>query len=116
MGSMTTESPWWTQGTLHQSDLEAWRIAEQNNRLATALDMLMALKEEASTRIVYESGEELMRYVIETALQLGDEHIVAEVTLADRSDMLFRMLIGRTAMSGRYVVDPSRSYCVSQAQ
>ena len=63
---MTTESPWWTQGTLHQSDLEAWRIAEQNNRLATALDMLMALKEEASTRIVYESGEELMRYVIET--------------------------------------------------
>ena len=61
-------------------------------------------------------GHRSMRYVIETALQLGDEHIVAEVTLADRSDMLFRMLIGRTAMSGRYVVDPSRSYCVSQAQ
>lgn len=63
---MSTESPWWTQGNLHQLDLEAWRVAEQNNRLATALDMLMALKEDAETHIVYETGEELMRYVIET--------------------------------------------------
>ncbi len=63
---MTTESPWWTQGTLHETHLDAWRVAEQNNRLATALDMLMALKEDGSTQIVYETGEELMRYVIET--------------------------------------------------
>ncbi len=59
-------------------------------------------------------GHRSMRYVIETELQLGDELISAEITLADRSDMLFRMLIGRTAMDGRYIVDPSRSYCVSQ--
>ncbi|WP_372863143.1 ATP-dependent zinc protease [Spongiibacter sp.] len=59
-------------------------------------------------------GHRSMRYVIETEMQLGNENIIAEITLADRSDMLFRMLIGRTAMTGRYVVDPSRSYCVSQ--
>lgn len=63
---MTTESPWWTQGTLHESHLEAWRVAEQNNRLATALDMLMALKEDSTTQINFETGEELMRYVVET--------------------------------------------------
>jgi hypothetical protein len=66
MKRMTTESSWWTQGTLHEGHLEDWRVAEQNNRLATALDMLMALKEETSTQIAYETGEELMRYVIET--------------------------------------------------
>lgn len=66
MGSMSTETPWWTQGNLHQLDLEAWRVAKQNNRLATALDMLMALKEDADTHITYETGEELMRYVVET--------------------------------------------------
>lgn len=63
---MTIESPWWTQGTLHDSHLEAWRVAEQNNRLATALDMLVALKEDGATQIIYETGEELMRYVVET--------------------------------------------------
>lgn len=59
-------------------------------------------------------GHRSMRYVIETELAMGDESVRAEITLADRSDMLFRMLIGRTAMKGRYIVDPGRSYCVSK--
>lgn len=59
-------------------------------------------------------GHRSMRYVIETALSLGQDSFPIEVTLADRSDMLFRMLVGRTAMKGRFLVDPSRSYCVSR--
>lgn len=59
-------------------------------------------------------GHRSMRYVIETELSMGSETVRAELTLADRSDMLFRMLIGRTAMKGRYIVDPGRSYCVSK--
>ncbi|GAB3377283.1 ATP-dependent zinc protease [Spongiibacter taiwanensis] len=59
-------------------------------------------------------GHRSMRYVIETALSLGQDSFPIEITLADRSDMLFRMLVGRTAMKGRFLVDPSRSYCVSR--
>jgi hypothetical protein len=55
-----------------------------------------------------------MRYVIETSICIGGEQFLAEMTLADRSQMLFRMLLGRTAMKNRYIVDPSRSYCASQ--
>lgn len=65
-------------------------------------------------RITDSGGHRSMRYVIETTMQLGDAVFVAEMTLADRSDMLFRMLLGRTAMKGRYVVDPARSYCLGQ--
>ncbi|AKH68319.1 hypothetical protein IMCC21906_00626 [Spongiibacter sp. IMCC21906] len=59
-------------------------------------------------------GHKSMRYVIETTIQLGQDSFPIEVTLADRSNMLFRMLVGRTAMKGRYLVDSSRSYCTSQ--
>ena len=60
-------------------------------------------------------GHRSMRYVIETTLALGDQQLSIEMPLADRSDMLFRMLIGRTAMKN-YIVDPSRSYCASEPQ
>jgi hypothetical protein len=61
-------------------------------------------------------GHRSMRYVIETKIRIGDEEQIAEMTLADRSQMLFRMLLGRTAMKNRYIVDPGRSYCASKKQ
>jgi len=55
-------------------------------------------------------GHQEERFVIESAVMLGPEIMRIELTLTARDDMLFRMLLGRTAMRGRYVVDPSRSY------
>lgn len=56
------------------------------------------------------SGKASDRFVILTPVRwMGDEWLV-ELTLADRSEMGFRMLIGREAMRGRMLVDPSRSY------
>lgn len=64
-------------------------------------------------RVVKDSGghaEE--RYVIETPVRFGDrdEEWLIEITLANRTDMRFAMLIGRTAIKDRFTVDPSRSY------
>lgn len=62
-------------------------------------------------RIVRDSGgHEEERYVIETDVQLGQDRWRIEMTLTSRDNMGFRMLLGRTAMRGRYTVDPSRSY------
>ncbi len=55
-------------------------------------------------------GHRADRYVIETVLDVGGERWPIEMTLTDRDTMLFRMLIGRTAMKGRATVDPGRSY------
>jgi hypothetical protein len=56
------------------------------------------------------SGRIERRPVIETALKLGAIKRRIAVTLTNRGDMLFPMLIGRTALGPEIVVDPSRRY------
>lgn len=56
-------------------------------------------------------GHRQHRVVIETTLVLAPELVwPIEVTLTSRSDMRFRMLLGRAAIRGRMLVDPGRSY------
>ncbi len=62
-------------------------------------------------RVVADSGgHRERRIVICTPVTLGEESYPVELTLTDRDTMRFRMLLGRTAMRGRYIVDPGRSY------
>ncbi len=61
-------------------------------------------------RITDSGGHTELRAVIETSLQLGDVSFDIELTLTNRSQMQFRMLLGRTALAGRFRVDPGRSF------
>lgn len=62
-------------------------------------------------RVVSDSGgHRNRRYVIKTQLVVGQKIMVAELTLTNRDTMKFRMLLGRTAMRGHYLVDPQKSY------
>lgn len=62
-------------------------------------------------RIVRNSGgQSELRPVIETSVQLGNSLWTIELTLTNRDEMGFRMLLGRQAVRRRYLVDPGRSY------
>lgn len=68
-------------------------------------------------RIVRDSGgHEELRYVIRTPIQIGAHCHCVEVTLTDRDTMKFRVLLGRTAMRGLYLVDPARSYLAGRSK
>ena len=62
-------------------------------------------------RVISDSGgHREKRLVIRTPVRLGVLDWSIEITLTNRENMLFRMLLGRTAMHGRWLVDPAGSY------
>ena len=56
------------------------------------------------------SGHAEKRPVILTTLELLGTRWEAELTLTRRDEMGFRMLLGRQAVRGRFLVDPGASY------
>lgn len=64
-------------------------------------------------RIKSSNGVSEKRYVIVTEMRLGDHAWPVEVTLTNRSDMSYLMLLGRQGMGNRVLVDPSQTYLLS---
>lgn len=56
------------------------------------------------------SGDSERRIVIETLLSMGGRFWTINLTLTDRSEMTYMMLLGREAMAGRIIVDPGGEY------
>ncbi|HIJ79487.1 MAG: 30S ribosomal protein S6--L-glutamate ligase [Desulfobulbaceae bacterium] len=94
---------------------ESWVSFEvhplQNNRRA----VIRCEKPVVDKRVVKSSsGISETRYVILTPLKIGLETWDVELTLANRDSMGYRMLLGREAMSGRMIVDPSLNFCLGK--
>jgi ribosomal protein S6--L-glutamate ligase len=67
------------------------------------------------TRVVANSGgEKELRYVIRTNLKLGEIDTDIEITLTDRDSMKFRMLLGREALAGRFIVDSEQKFLLGK--
>lgn len=58
-------------------------------------------------------GHRELRFVIKTPIIVNNVSWPIEITLTNRDTMGFRMLLGRTAMHERLIVDPSQSFLTS---
>ena len=73
--------------------------------------IIIAEAEMLDERVVRSSnGVNALRPVILTRVELLGESWPIELTLASRDEMGFRMLLGRQAVRGRFLIDPGRSY------
>lgn len=62
------------------------------------------------------SGVSEKRIFVRAVIQIGSHSAPVEMSLVKREHMLFRMLIGRSALSHHFLVDVSKRYLVSKTK
>ncbi|MGB5803855.1 MAG: ATP-dependent zinc protease [Vibrio anguillarum] len=99
--SFTKEETLWVRFWIHP--------VQRNNDKITVCEAKVI-----DERIVRDSGgHEESRYVIQSDVSLGGQTWPIEITLTNRENMGFRMLLGRTAMHHRILVDPTKSFLIA---
>ncbi len=103
---------------LHATDLERFEdpggpylrftLHPRQRSVEEALRVEARLVDERNVRS--SSGARELRPVVLLDLEVAGVRWSAEVTLTRRDRMGFRMLLGRTALRGRFLVDPGRSF------
>ena len=107
---------------LHAFDIDVYRKHGQEWVRFTVhplqkneLDSRICTSRVQDTRVVTNSGgSREKRIVIETTLLLGERAWPIEITLTNRDQMGFRMLVGRTAIKHHYLVHPGKSFCLGK--
>ncbi len=79
-------------------------------RVATVEVPIIGYKSVRDTRAKAE-----LRPVVRTRLRCGPLDHDIDVTITDRTGMIFRMILGREALQGHAVVDPSQGYTSRRA-
>ena len=64
------------------------------------------------TTVKSSTGQKTRRWLISTRVHLGEEVVRTQITLFDRSDMKYQVLLGRRFLRGRFLVDVSRKNIV----
>lgn len=56
---------WWEGGNLHDKTIAEWLTANDQNRMATTVDMLFALRDDLGAQVDLSCGESLMAAVLQ---------------------------------------------------
>jgi hypothetical protein len=86
-------------------DRRYWSQRRQPGRVATAQALMLR-----QVTVTDSGGHREIRPLIATELVLGPVRKRILLTLTDRSGMLFRMILGRKALEGDFLVDVARKY------
>jgi ribosomal protein S6--L-glutamate ligase len=104
---------------LHASDIEPFgpasrpKVRFQVHPIPGQYDVAIPCSATVIDRrdVTSSNGETEYRFVIGTQMRIGGRTWPIEVTLTDRTNMAYRVLVGRQALSEDIVVAPSESFC-----
>lgn len=110
-GARTSAIHAWDVCREQRGDGRTWLRFQLHPRQHDDVDVVAAEAPLLDEREVRSSnGDVELRPVIEAELALGPVRYPIELTLTNRDQMGFRMLLGRTGLAGRAVVDPGGSH------
>lgn len=96
-----------------ERDGNIWVRFDVHPKQRSSKETIRAEAEVLEYRVIRSSsGNTSKRPVVVTPIKLGDYEWPVELTLARRDTMGFRMLLGREAFRGKFLVDAGRSYCL----
>lgn len=64
------------------------------------------------TKVRSSTGQTNLRLFVKAHVRLGGREQRIEIGLVDRRRMLYRMLLGRSALAGRFLVDVTKRYAL----
>lgn len=91
---------------LHASDI---RIIDSTVKFKL-MDQTFEAKVISLKHIKSSNGSSSLRPIIETEVEVGNLRFLTEVSLTDRGDMDLQMLLGRTALRRRFLVNAGRTF------
>ncbi|MFY9179805.1 MAG: ATP-dependent zinc protease [Venatoribacter sp.] len=101
--------------SLHANQIEPFnrngkrwvRFYVQFNNEQHALDQVCEAPVVARRVIASSNGQRTSRYIIQAIVRIAGQEWPIEVSLSNRGSMKYPMLLGRNAISGRFLVDVS---------
>ncbi len=109
-GARTSALHAFTLETFHVKRRRRVRFGVHPLQRKTALEIFCEADVVDERYVSDSGGHRERRLVIETPIRIGDHEWPIEITLTNRDSMLFRMLLGRTALHHHFYIDPARSY------
>ena len=94
-----------TQGSI---DIATFEIHPFQGDRKTTLEVSAPIVDRRNVKS--STGHQQKRLVISTNIELADRIWPIEITLTNRNDMGFHMLLGRQAINKQFIVDPARSF------
>lgn len=80
-------------------------------------DVITCTAHVVDKRLVTDSGgHEEERFVIEVPVTIAGQTWPIEITLTERENMLFRMLLGRSALRKHFIINPARSFVTTRVK
>ncbi len=97
------------EGNQHRIHFDIHPFQHNTNKIITCEAEVIDLRWVSDS-----GGHKEERYVIRTPILMGDISWPIEITLTERDTMLFRMLLGRSAIRQRFLVNPARSFITTK--
>jgi hypothetical protein len=94
--------------TVFERDGEQWVRFDVTSRYGKTATIERKVKR--VVKIKRHGAKSQARFAINLGICLGNSYKEVEVNLAERSDFLYQMLIGRSFLGGSFIVDPSAKY------